>query len=240
VDGLGGGPVLAGVDGSADAEAALRRAVGWARIQSQPLHLAAAYDPVFHRHIFQTMARALTGERQAEVGLERQEELHEELIDDGLGTLYRSFLDRAAALAVTLGAEPAAELLEGKAYRALVDRSVALGAGLLVVGRFGHNREEASDLGGNAEAVARLSRSSVLVVAPPSDGAAREAEAALTWEPEAAARLERVPPFARPMARKAVEDAARAQGAARVTVAAFDAVARRFGMGPPSRGAGGG
>ncbi len=234
------GPVLAGVDGSAHGEAALRRAVGLARVLDRPLHLAAAYDPAFHRHIFQTMARSLTPDRQAEVGLERQEELHEELIDDGLGTLYRSFLDRAAALARTLGADPVAELLEGKAYRALVDRGEGLGAALLVVGRFGHNREEGSDLGSHAEAVARLSGSSVLVAAPPAAGAVRKAEVELAWDAEATARLERVPAFARPMARKAVEEAARAQGAGCVTAEAFDAVARRFGMGPPAGGAGGG
>lgn len=224
------GPVVAGVDGSAGAEAALRRAGAWCRILDTGLHLAAAYDPALHRSIFRTMGRALSPERQAEVGLGRQEELHDQIIDDGLGNLYRSFLAQAGGLARALGFEPGEELLRGKAYRALVERAASLGAGLLAVGRFGYNREESSDLGSHAEAVARLAPCHVLVAAPSKGGSDRGRKADLDWDARAEARLERVPPFARAMARRAVEEEVRGEGGERVSVEVFDRVARRFGM----------
>lgn len=230
------GGVLAGTDGSDGAVWAVRRAATWARTLHLPLHVAAAYDPAFHRHIFQTMAGSLAPERQREVGLERQEELHEELIDEGLGTLYRMFLEDAVKLASTSGVEPRADLLEGKGYRALVDHGAKIGAGLLVVGRYGHNREEISDIGSHAEAVARLARTNVLVTAPPPRQATEVPRESLEWEAEALACLEHVPGFARPMARKAVEESARADGASRVSEEIFRRVAERFGMGDRRKG----
>ncbi|MDW7710169.1 MAG: universal stress protein [Deferrisomatales bacterium] len=226
------GPVLAGVDGSPGAETALRRAAAWSGLLGAALEVAAAYDPELHRTIFRVMGRALPLERQMEVGLDRQEELHDRIIDDGLGALYRSFLGEAGALARRLGREPGEVLLRGKAYRALVDRAVAVGAGLAVLGRFGHNREEGSDLGSHAEAVARLAPCHVLVAAAPGGGGGPSPGEELPWEPGAAARLGRVPPVARAMARRVVEDAARAAGEGTVTAEAFDQVARRLGMGP--------
>jgi nucleotide-binding universal stress UspA family protein len=232
------GPVLAGVDGSPGAEAALRRAAAWCGALERELEVAAAYDPELHRTIFRAMARALPPERQAEVGLGKQEELHDRIVDDGLGNLYRAFLERAGALARRLGREPREELLRGKAYRALVDRAAARRVGLLVVGRFGHNREGPSDLGSHAEAVVRLAPCHVLVAAPPSEGGAGSGAGGpegLRWDDEARARLERVPAFARPAARRAVEDRVRAEGRGAVSVEDFDRVAGELGM-PSARG----
>jgi nucleotide-binding universal stress UspA family protein len=238
-DGARPGPVLVGVDGSEHATAALRRAGAWAGALAQRLHLAAAYDPILHQSVFRTMAQALSADQQREVGLERQEELHEELIDEGLGSLYQGFLDQAAELAAVLGHQPGAGLFSGKAYRCLVDHGAAIGAGLLVLGRFGHNREAISDLGCNAEAVARLSAASVLITAPARQEAAQTAVTAVEWDPEALARLDRVPSFARTMARRAVEDRVRSAGQERVTGEIFDEVAARFGMGSTPKGGGG-
>ncbi|MEW6490665.1 MAG: universal stress protein [Thermodesulfobacteriota bacterium] len=231
------GPVLAGVDGSPGGEAALRRAAAWCGVLGRELEVAAAYDPELHRTIFRAMARALPPERQAEVGLGKQEELHDRIVDDGLGNLYRAFLERAGALARRLGREPREELLRGKAYRALVDHASARGASLLAVGRFGHNREDPSDLGSHAEAVARLAPCHVLVAAPPpaEGGAGSGGSEELCWDHEARARLERVPSFARAAARRAVEDRVRAEGRGTVCAEDFDRVARQLGM-PSAKG----
>ncbi len=227
-----GGPVIAGIDGSAHSAVAARRGVVWARVLGRPLQLVATYDPAFHRTIFQTMARSLSPERQAAVGLDRQEELHEELIDDGLGRLYQAFLDEAVRRCTGLGVEVAGELLTGKAYRALVDDCTHRAACLTVVGRFGHNREPESDLGSQAEAVVRLAPHSVLVTAAANAERQDQPQTpGLEWDPEALAKLERVPSFARPMARQAVEERVRAENGSRVTAEAFGAVAHAFGMG---------
>ena len=52
----------------------------------------------------------------------------------------------------------------------------------------------------------------------------------LEWQPEALARLERVPGFARPMARSAVERRVRESGGRSVALEDFLALARQMGM----------
>lgn len=86
------GPVLVGVDGSQEALKAAECGAAVARALDKPLHLVAAYDPVFHSHVFGVMARSLSPERQDQVGLASQEKLHDDIINDGLGKLYSQFL----------------------------------------------------------------------------------------------------------------------------------------------------
>ena len=56
------------------------------------------------------------------------------------------------------------------------------------------------------------------------------APAALLWSTEATERLERVPEFIRPMARKGIETYAREQGAAEITPTLMDAAREHMGM----------
>ena len=56
------------------------------------------------------------------------------------------------------------------------------------------------------------------------------APAALLWSTEATERLERVPEFIRPMARKGIETYAREQGVAEVTPTVMDAAREHMGM----------
>lgn len=57
-----------------------------------------------------------------------------------------------------------------------------------------------------------------------------EAEIGVTWSPEAEARVERIPSFIRPMARKAIERFAEAQGHPIVTEAVMDEARGALGM----------
>jgi nucleotide-binding universal stress UspA family protein len=244
---LNGGPVCVGIDGGGHALAALRRAVAWAQALEAPVHLAAAYDPDFHTAVFRAMAERLSAECNEQVGLTAQEDLHDRIINDGLGKLYQGFLDEAADLCRTLGVEPESALLTGKAYKAVADYAEQVGADLLVVGRLGHHAEDISQLGSNAEAAARTGRTNVLVAAVeprPAEARgqadwrpaqAKAPSADMAWDDDALARLQRVPPFARPMARRATEEHVAAEGRRRVTLADFDNLARRFGMGPGAR-----
>ena len=242
----GGGGIVAGVDGSDEAHAAVATARDWAAVLGGRLLLAATYDPDFHTAVFREIGQSLSSERRSEINLTTQEDLHDELINDGLATLYQEFLDAAAA---RLGdGDPRVEtcLLQGKAYRALTACAREKAADLLVVGRYGHHRQQISLLGSNAEAISRVADTNVLIAAggdrpgKPSESqthrAAQEHPGAETaepmlWDEDARARLERIPAFVRPMARRAIEKTAREQGSDRVTGAVFEEVARRFGMG---------
>lgn len=223
------GAVLCGIDGSDAALAALRKAGVWARCLGGPVALAAAYDPQFHTAVFRAMGRSLSAQRQQEVGLAEQEDLHDKLINEGLAKLYQGFLDAAVGRAGAMGGRPSTHLLTGKPYRALVEAAEQTRADLLVVGRFGHHRRPISLLGTNAEAAVRMARGNVLVTAVPAAESAGDVER-MDWDDDARARLQHVPPFARPMAQRAVEEAVRRAGGRRVSAEAFAEVARQFGM----------
>jgi nucleotide-binding universal stress UspA family protein len=237
------GPLLAGLDGSDAAFEAAAKAAALGRALSKPIHLAAAYDPDFHTHIFGTMARSLSPERQAEVGLADQEKLHDDIINDGLGKLYAGFLRDAQHRLDADGTNITTFLITGKAYRALEAQARDSHADLIVVSRYGHHRERCSRLGSNAEALIRTTASNVLLVGgvdaplPAPEPAHHAVETikpgpALAWEPDAKARLKRVPSFVRSMAKRAVESHIRELGRTRVSAQDFDTVAARFGMGP--------
>jgi len=233
--------VLAGVDGSVAALAAVRTAAGVATTLDRGLHLAAVYDPEFHTTVFRTMGGALSPERQEQVGLAEQEGLHDRIINEGLATLYGSYLDQARE---QLNGQVSIEcvLLTGKVQAGLCDGADKAQADLVVVGRYGHHREAMSQIGSNAESLARHARGGVLVVggagqtpaAPGKEASVTpvesDVEGELPWDAPAEQCLTRVPPFARPMARRAIEAAVRAEGRDRVTTEDFAAVAKRFGM----------
>ena len=194
------GPIVVGIDGSDEALSASAAAADVARCLGRRLAVAAVYDPEFHTNVFRAMGRSLTPERQREVGLAEQEQLHDELINDGLRTLYQGFLDRARQSLGNGAMRIDTDLLTGRVHHALVGRAAACDAALLAVGRFGHHREAISQVGSNAEAIAHLCATDVLVTAPPAaerSAAAPGAETAehdpsaapVEWDDDALARL---------------------------------------------------
>jgi nucleotide-binding universal stress UspA family protein len=241
-----GGPILTGVDGSEEALEAAARAVALGGATHRPIHVAAVYDPQFHTRVFVTMSRSLSAERQAEVGLANQEQLHDDIINDGLGKLYAEFLKEAEHRFGGNGAVVKTSLTTGKAYQALDSQARQLDADLIVLGRYGHHRESCSLLGSNAENLIRSTSANVLLVGAalrekkelqvmePARATNHQSSIInhqLTWSPDAEARLHRVPSFVRSMARRAVENAVRESGKDCVSVEDFNDVAARFGMG---------
>ena len=230
-----GGRILVGIDGSEESFSALRKASFWARALKKTILLVAAYDPEFHVRVFKTMAHSLSEERQEEVGLSKQESLHDQIIDDGLGELYLGFLHDAERRCRETGLECEINLLQAKPYKGVLNLVESEEIDLVVVGRFGHHRGELVKIGSNSEAVASLAPTNVLVTSPSeAKPLAEESEdAEMEWEQEAVDALQRVPSFARPMARAAVENEIRAKGGDRVSLEDFRNVASKFGMGKP-------
>lgn len=226
-------PVVVGVDGSDASYAALHRAAAIAAAFDAPLEAVAVYDPFFHTAVFPVIAGVLPEEAQRRFNFPAQERLHDEIIDRGLEHLYRRNLERGAALARTLGARVHTAVVAGRVCPQVHHYAAVRGAGLLVLGRYGLHREEESLIGSNTLSLARMSTTNVLVVAPPETPVAvlDLPIDAIPWTPEAEALLSRVPPFARRMARVAVEEHAREGGLSRVTESTVRDVARRSGMG---------
>jgi nucleotide-binding universal stress UspA family protein len=222
---------MVGIDGSQEALSSLRKAVIWARSFEKKLVLAAAYDPKFHVQVFSAMADSLSPEKQEEVGLSKQEILHKQIIDDGLGKLYQTFLDQALESCRQFQPEPEVKLLQGKGYRSLIDHAGS-DADLIVAGRFGHHRQEMVEIGSNSEALAQIAATNVLITEPikTEDQNVTEGRGDLEWDQAALDRLKKIPAFARTMAKSGVERFIRAKGGTRVTLQEFNELAESLGM----------
>ena len=230
---LKGRPIVVGVDGSAAGYTALYRAATIAAAFDAPLEAVAVYDPYFHGGVFPVIADILPDEAQRRFDFPAQERLHDEIIDRGLEHIYQRNLERGAALARTLGARVHTTVIAGRVCPQVHHYAAARGAGLLVLGRYGLHREKESLIGSNALNLARMSTTNVLVVAPEDTPIAIPDLPidAIPWTSEAEIFLSRVPPFARKMARMAIEEHARARDLSRVTEDIARDLARRSGMG---------
>jgi len=159
------GGVLVGVDGSPESQTAFDKAMTLSEEFQKQLILASAYDPFFHGTIFNVMAGALSNERQEDIGLNKQQGLHDSIVDEGLGKLYKRFLDKAEAIALKSGITPESNLLKGKAFQSIIALSNDREADLIIAGRFGHHRDDKVKTGSNSEAIVRYAKTNVLVTA---------------------------------------------------------------------------
>ncbi len=229
-----GGTFVVGVDGSPRGFAALRLALALAQRCGARVQVVAAYDPFLHRVLFAELEGALTAEARQVFNTEAQKKLHDELVDGGIARLYQEHLNTARRIAGEAGVEVETRLLAGKPYAALLRHVEEVNPTLLALGRTGWHADEGLDIGSNAENLLRLAPCHVLLAGRtfrPTWAEARQLlEERPAWTPEAAARLERVPPFARGMARKAIEDYARRLGLQVVDEQVVDAARREFGM----------
>lgn len=230
-----GDTFVVGVDGSARGFAALRVALALAEATGARVQVVAAYDPFLHKALFEELEEALTEEAREVFDTEAQKKLHDELVDSGIAKLYQDHLETAQRIADELGAAIETYLLAGKPYAAVLRHMKEVQPSLLVIGRTGLHADEGLDIGSNAENLLRLAPCHVLLVGrtfTPTWAETRQVVIeSLAWTPEALARLEHVPDFARGMARKAIEDYARQQGVEIVDDQLVQKARQRFGMG---------
>ncbi|MBI4213398.1 MAG: universal stress protein, partial [Chloroflexi bacterium] len=149
--------------------------------------------------------------------------------------LYQGHLETAKAMAEKAGQKVEATLLEGKPFQRVLDHADKRKPWLLVAGRYGLHRTEYADVGSTSENLARQAKCSVLVVTgelTPENGRPGQTEAppGLSWTPEAEARLENIPSFARGMARQAIDEYARRHGYSQVTAEVMREAREEMGM----------
>jgi len=218
------GAIVVGVDGSAHAYGALKAALELARIFDRPVEAVAVYDPFFHYVAFHGIAGVLSPAAASVFRFREQEKLHEEIIDTGLAKIYQGHLEVAVKLAAAEGVELRTTLLAGKAFEQILDYARKREPWLLAVGRIGAHSDSTMDLGGTTENLLRAAPCNLLLSArrfePPVE---QVADTSIAWTREAQARIERIPEFARGMARRAVIMHAAARGHTVVTSDVIDA-----------------
>lgn len=237
LEGLAAGPILVALDGSGQSFGGLKTALWLGRVLGRPVEAVAVYDPHFHYKAFNGIAEVLSPEAASVFRFKEQERLHGEIIDDGLARIYQSHLDIAGKLAAEEDVEIAATLRAGKAFPEVLAHVRERRPSLLVLGRIGVHSDPDMDLGSATENLMRLADCDILLSARTFQPAAEQvADTTMSWTEEAEARMERVPAFARNMARQAILQHAIKEGHTVVTSDVIDAC---LGAIMPGRASGG-
>ena len=222
---IGDGPIVVGMDGSPKSFGALKTAFDIAQRLDVCVHVVAAYDPYYHYVAFNKISTVLDEEAGKVFRFKEQEQLHEELIDEGIAKIYQAHLNVAKSVAEDAGVEIITELLAGKPYQAIRGYVEKHSASLLVIGKTGIHADDNLDIGGNTENLLRMVPCHVWVgqstFLPPSDVVAEET---IMWSDEASEKINRAPDFVRGIARTAIIRQAQAQGHTFITTRFVDTV----------------
>jgi nucleotide-binding universal stress UspA family protein len=218
------GAIVVGLDGSPQSFQGLKLGIAMARALGRPVHAVAVYDPYLHYAMFNGIVGVLNEKASKIFRFKEQEQLHEEIIDTGLAKIYQSHLEIGRKLAAEDGVDLAITLLDGKCFEKMLTFARKEQPWLLILGRVGvHSDENETDLGSNTENLLRLAPCNVLLTSgryyPPLDV---KAEEIISWTEEAEARMERVPPQVKGVARTALLRYAIEQGHTVITNKVID------------------
>ena len=202
---MNGGKIVVAVDGSHYSFGGLKTALALGKAFNKPVEAISAFDPYFHYAAFHSISGVLNEEAGKVFRFKEQEKLHEEVIDSGLAKIYQSHLDVSRDVAQDEGADIKTTLLDGKAFEKVIQYVRKEQPWLLIVGRIGVHSDDDMDIGSNAENLLRSAPCNVLIsnrkFVPPID---TQAEYTIAWTEEALRRMEKIPVFARGVAKTAI------------------------------------
>jgi len=157
--------ILVALDSSDHANAAMENAAELARLVDNPVITGAhVYAAKLHDLRFRQMEGGLPEQFREEQELERQRDVHDDLITRGLSIITDSYLDQAADKCDQLDINFKRCSLEGKNYRELTREANSGAYDLLVMGAMGLGAIQGSRLGTVSKRVARRSAIDTLIV----------------------------------------------------------------------------
>ncbi|MBI3583003.1 MAG: universal stress protein [Nitrospinae bacterium] len=227
--------IIVAVDGSPQSFAAVKNCVSLAKTFDIPLLAVAVFDPQFHIVAFRSIAGVLSEEAGKLFRFKEQEKLHDEIIDKGLEKIYQGHLDNAKKIAKDEGLDINTVLLSGRPFDKILEYIEKENPSLVAVGKLGYHTDNGLDLGSMTENLLLQSQCNLLIV---TEGHRVKADSQqstvnsqeLPWTKEALTRLERVPPFARNMAKKAIIGYATEKGYKEITEEVLLEARERMGM----------
>jgi len=161
--------ILVALDSSDHANAAMQSATELAGLVDTPLITGThVYAAKLHDMRFRQMEGGLPEQFRQEQELERQRDVHDDLITRGLSIITDSYLDQAANQCERLGFDFKRSSLEGKNYRELTRETNSGHYDLLIMGALGLGSIKGSRLGTVCRRVARRSAIDTLVIKEPS------------------------------------------------------------------------
>jgi nucleotide-binding universal stress UspA family protein len=202
---MNGGKIVVAVDGSPYSFGGLMTGLALGKALNKPVEAISAFDPYFHYAAFHSISGVLNEEAGKVFRFKEQEKLHEEIIDSGLAKIYQSHLDISREVAQAEETDIKTTLLDGKAFEKIIQYVRKESPWLLIVGRIGVHSDEDMDIGSNTENLLRSAACNVLVsnrkYVPPID---TQAEYTIAWTEESLRRMEKIPVFARGVAKTAI------------------------------------
>ncbi|MEN8168389.1 MAG: universal stress protein, partial [Pseudomonadota bacterium] len=160
--------ILLAVDSSDHANRGIVEAVDLALHYGSKLTAAHVYAAKLHDTRFRQMEGGLPEQFREEQELERQRDVHDDLISKGLSIITDSYLDQVDSVGEKLARPIEHRSLEGKNYRELVNETNNGSYDLLVIGALGLGAVKSSRLGTVCQRVVRRSRIDTLVIKEPT------------------------------------------------------------------------
>ncbi len=216
--------IVVAVDGSHHSFGGFKTGLALAKAYDLSLDIVSAFDPYYHYAVFNSISGVLNEEAGKVFRFKEQEKLHEDVIDSGLAKIYQSHLEVCTTLAKEEGVKISTSLLDGKPFEKVLQYVKKEKPWLLIVGRIGVHSDSDMDVGSNSENLVRMAPCNVLIsnktYMPPIDAIA---EYTVAWTEEASKRMEKVPIFARGVAKTAVYRYAVEKGYSIITNSVVDA-----------------
>ncbi len=159
--------ILLAVDSSDHSNRGIGEAAAIARLSGARITGAHVYAAKLHDRRFRQMEGGLPEQFREEQELERQRDVHDDLITRGLGIISDSYLDQVERRLDGSDIQPRRRALEGKNYRELVREANSGDYDLLILGALGLGRVDGSRLGSVCRRTARRSRLDTLVIKQP-------------------------------------------------------------------------
>jgi nucleotide-binding universal stress UspA family protein len=217
------GPIVIAIDGSKQSYAALITGFNLAKHWQLPIKVISAFDPYYHYVAFNKIAGVLSDEAGKVFKFKEQEQLHEEIIDDGLAKIYQGHLDIAEQLAEEFEVTIETQLLSGKPHNAIEKYIDEINASLLIIGKIGIHCDDELDIGGNSENLLRNSNCALLLTQREyTPRVEMIAETTTTWTTQAEKAMEKIPPFVHNMARATILRYAQSEGHTVITASIVD------------------
>lgn len=159
--------ILLAVDSSDHANRGIGEAAAVAGTSDAQLTAVHVYAAAMHDMRFRQMEGGLPEPFREERELERQRDVHDDLIRRGLAVITDSYLEQAERVCKEWGLRFAGCSLEGKNYRALVTEANSGRHDLLVIGALGLGAVPGSRLGTVCRRVVRRTAIDALVIKEP-------------------------------------------------------------------------
>lgn len=162
--------ILLAVDSSDHANRGVLEATTLAGIWNASVTGTHVYAAKMHDMRFRQMEGGLPEQFREEEELERQRDVHDDLITRGLSIITDSYLDQAETDCAAAGITFKRRSLEGKNYRALTDETNKGDYDLLVMGALGLGAIEGSRVGTVCQRVVRRTKIDTLIIKDPQRG----------------------------------------------------------------------